>query len=192
MFDDVPNAKSQVSFEVVMSTLRTIGRATVELFASDAAITKGTLKRLIRLFQRVDGTEPIRADWVLNGSTELEILLDHASESFGLSSQKLIALVQFIAMEASPKELLLALAKWSAVAPKLNSELYEVLRTILRRGARECHSGAELSQSLRHVREASVGLRAKESKQDDAPVTVNHAESGIWHKISLGALYLAK
>ncbi|KAL7569184.1 hypothetical protein ACA910_017008 [Epithemia clementina (nom. ined.)] len=198
MFDDSSDKKSQFSFDTLISTLRQIGCAAVESFDANDTAANRNLKRIIRLFEKTNGTEPGREGWIVDGSAEIMVLLDHASKSFGKSDrQKLIPLVNFFAKEASPKELLQALAKWSSTAPRLGSHLYEVLRTVLRRGAHDNQSVVELSKSLQHVREARMGVANSDSArngtvEERSTSNNNSAVSGLWKRIFRGTLSLVK
>ena len=173
--------------------MRTIGEGAVESFDSNNSTGKRNLRRVLRLYQRADGSELQRDGWIIDGPTELVALLEHAKKSFGECGQsRLIPLLDFLAREATPKELLLALSRWSPSTSKLN--LFEVLRTALRRGAKDSRSAIELSKSLRYVREVRIGLQNSEANDSRLESYENEsfARSGMWKRMSQGTLPMAK
>ena len=180
----------------MIATMRKIGRATVESFDSNDRSGRIVLKRLLRLFQRANGSESGRDDWVVHGQVEILDLLHHASSS--VTESNLLALVRFLAEESPPKEMLQALFKWSSGGGKVKSSgLHEVLRLALGRGANDNRSMVELSNSLRYVRDARVGLRSRVSDEVNSSDEIQQRDERpqfgeVWKSMSLGMLPLSK
>lgn len=219
ILDDPSWAKKKSLFDSIISTLRTIGHATIESFFSNHDTTvssQRTLNRIFRLFRRISGMgapdDDDGGDCKLDIPSEIAKFLDQATELLGDDDhERMVALVRFMSKTGSPKELLLALVKWSSqwstMASKLGPELYPVLRTILRRGAQDGVS--ELSASLQRVRQTRLNLQLGpaateessavppgENPSQDVPTSAKLWPEGgggfLWEKMSRGMLLLAK
>lgn len=190
ILDNPEKAKEKSHNTSVLTILRKIACSAIDSFQGSDSITQRILRRVLWLLQRKRGRFVENNPWMVNIPNEIVYFLNYATKKFeNEGDDRLVALVEFFSREAAPKEFLVGLAKWlSSREKKMEPELFEVLRTTLRRGADDRECVVELSSALRLVRQARAGLITEKSPTQ----TEETQYRNLWKRLSLGQLPLAK
>jgi hypothetical protein len=194
ILDDRTLSNSEDILNLLFTYLRTIGLNALDMDATGRHLVSARiLKRILRLFRKAATTASLVARRMANVPEELLNLLEYSeSHAKGTSISK--ELVEFLADEAAPGDILNTLSNW-AVLSDAKLDVVPILHTILRRGAHASMS-SELSGSLLSLKRARLRLSEHDSDETtDAIFSTDDNEAkdeSIWKKMSSGMVAVAK
>lgn len=190
ILDDPKLATRQEALDVVLQQLRLVGQYAVDACDGDKQSAARILKRVFRLYSKSSFRQ------FVDVPAEFVRLIEHragkASSSIALNS-RVLELIQFFAEEATPGDVLNALALGDSMQ-SYQPELLPILKKILTRGAA---TGSELSASLLRIKRArlrlgqlsNIGMKSARSPSTDDDPCCNRR---VWKSMATGMLAMDK
>lgn len=172
----------------VLETLRVIGQHSLSLREKTSNFhVQTTLRRILKLYSKPAFRETFEVD------DELLRWMEHQDGETELSGdrQELLELVNFLAEEADPADVLKTLAR-SKLVESSRQELLPILRSVLSRGA---SAGSELSAALLYIKMARQRLGRAPATVSDSHFSVASDDSGggsIWQGMASGVVSMEK
>jgi hypothetical protein len=191
--DDPSLSNDKDAVGLVLESLREIGACALDTEGKDQQTQSARfLKRMIRLYRKTSTKKSLATGQMTNVPAELLLLLEHKRKHSRADSNP-NDLIEFLADEASPSDILQTLSTWTA-SSDTTMEAIPVLHTILRRGAHASIS-SELSGSLLSLKRARLRIREESTIElglSEDPDVDEVPEQSIWKKMSKGVVVVAK
>jgi hypothetical protein len=185
-------SKEQDTLDLILKELRIVGLNAVDAEEGSRQSAAKFLRRILRLYSKTSFRR------FVDVPAELVRLVEHsAGETMTniMANKKALELIQFLSEEATPRDMLNALAIIDPSA-SFQHELLPVLNKILARGAA---TGSELSASLLRIKRARLRLgqlSPVDTKSDRHPSTDDDddrsSKLSVWKSMAMGMLIIDK
>ena len=163
-------SRDQEAMKVVLSHIRAIA-----LNALDTGVAQhDQLRKVIAILKHASASAPM-----VSPPDEFADWIDHHS----ISSDRVLGVLKFLAEEASPDDVFVALLLWTEKSDRTSMpDLWPILRVLLPRAA-TASLGSGLSGSLLQIHQARQALTRS---SQDATAPFDLIERGIWERMSNG------
>ena len=179
------------ALSLMLSYVREIGLKAINAEEKDRHTSTRTLKRIIRILQKAAATPSDAASRLVDVPLEMHTWLKHKADKDPANPQSHFELIEFLAQEALPANVLKTLSLWTE-GVNMDRDAFPVLRTILQRAAHASMS-SELSGSLLRLRRARLRLNADTEVQAlSEDVDDRVAGQILWKSMSNGMLTVEK
>ena len=178
----------------VLQFLRIIGTEALSLAQTSHGDGFRKLKRVLRLFNHMSTSEYVKCRSVINVPDELFTFLEEWRSLTGSDGKdtSMLTLIDFMANESFPRDVLRALVLWSS-SNDIGESLYHRLDALLRRGVRTSLK-SELSGSLLRLKHARLNYAPENKLATFSGEEKEEVETtrGIWRRMAVGDLAIDK